>query len=123
VTETVTVTPQVKYDTDGNPVPGSADPVELTPLEVAPGNTLLSFGIGGELDDVEFTVYLPLRVRTGMDGTAALYQDTTDLVADDCAINVRGRDCRARIQLWKSQRSATKGGLAVLCRSATGKAA
>lgn len=115
--ETVTVTPQAKFDDDGNPVdPDDPDPVTLTPLEVAPGNTLLSFGIGGDLDDVEFTVFLARRTKTD-DGWVA----TETLVEDDCTINVRGRDCRARVQLWKSQRSATKGGLAVLCRSATGK--
>lgn len=121
MSETVTVQPQVKLDAHGNPeVPG--DPVVLTPLEVEPGNTLLSYGIGGDLDDVEFTVYLPLRVRTGLVAGVATYADTTELVVDDCAISVRGRDCRARVQVWRSQRSPRRGGLAVLCRSATGKA-
>jgi hypothetical protein len=124
VSETVTVTAAVELDGDGNPivVDPVPDPVVLTPLEVAPGNTLLAYGIGGDLDDVEFTVYLPLRVRRLVD-TEWLWLDVTTLVDDDSLVEVRGRTCRARVQVWKSQRSATRGGIAVLCRSTTGKSA
>ena len=62
MTETVTVTPAAGIDSDGNPA-NSGDPVVLTPLEVAPGNLLVRHGVGGDLTGVEFTVYLPLRVR------------------------------------------------------------
>ncbi|WP_234785807.1 hypothetical protein [Mycolicibacterium elephantis] len=114
--ETVTVTPTSGLDSNGDPVaPGS--PVTLTPLEIAPGNTVLQYGIGGDLDDVEFTVYFPPRVRTGVN----TYAETATVVADDYGINVRGRDCRARVAVWRSQRGGARGGVAVLCRSATGQ--
>lgn len=115
--ETVVVTAPKGFDSGGNPT-GGGSPVTLTPLEVAPGNTVLSLGVGGDLDDVEFTVYLPLRVKVGADWVA-----TDTLVEDDASITVRTRECRARVQVWRSQRSATRGGVVVLCRSATGKAA
>lgn len=114
MTETVTVTPVRQWDSDGNPI-GGGGPVELTPLEVAPGNTVLQYGVGGDLDDVEFTVFLPLRVRTGVD----TWTETAALVPDDSTVTVRGKKCRARTQVWQSQRS-HRGGVAVLCRSTTG---
>lgn len=102
MTETVTVTPSGgdSYDSDGNPIAGG-DPIALEALEIAPGNSLLSFGIGGDLDDVAFTVYLEL-------GTP---------IVDDDTIEVRGKQCRARVGLWDST---GLGGLAVLARSVTG---
>lgn len=103
--ETITVTPQSGYDSDGNPLP-AGDPVTLTTLGIAPGNTVLTYGIGGDLDDVQFTVYLEL-------GSA---------IADDDQITVRGKDCRARVQEWRSPWT-NRGGLAVLARSTTGKGA
>lgn len=123
MTETVTITEAVELDNQGNPVATAGDPVVLTPLEVAPGNTLLTFGVGGDLDDVEFTVYLSLKTRMQVDVDEWAWIDTTTLVDDDKLIEVRGRTCRARVQVWKSQRSATRGGIAVLCQSATGKSA
>lgn len=120
--ETVKVWPPVEFDDHGNPIDnGDPDPVELIPLEVAPGNSVAQYGIGGDLNDVEFTVYLPLRYRRRV-GTDFVWVDTTTLVADDAVIKVRDRTCAARVQVWTSQRS-KRGGIAVLCRSATGKAA
>ena len=106
--ETVVVRPQVKFDSDGNPIiPDPAPvPVTLTPIAIAPGNTTRSYGDGGDLDAADFTVYLKL-------GDA-------DKIADDYEIQVRGRDCTARVQKWQSPRTG-RGGLVVLCRSATGK--
>lgn len=102
--ETVTVTPTGGgLDSDGNPTT-TGSPVVLPTIAVAPGNTLLSLGIGGDLDDVEFTVYMSL-------GSA---------VSDDDQITVRGKACRARVQEWRSPRT-NRGGLAVLARSVTGK--
>jgi hypothetical protein len=66
MTETISVLGAIGNDTDGDPITVD-DPVTLTPLEIAPGNALMRFGKGGDLTDVEFTVYFPLRVRTGAD--------------------------------------------------------
>lgn len=105
--EAVTVTPTFGMNDDGDPLP-NGDPITLTPIAVAAGNTLRQFDIGGDLDSVEFTVYLPLTDE--------------GKVKDDDLITVRGRDCFARVQVWKWSRT-NVGGLAVLCHSATGKAA
>lgn len=113
--ETVTVTPKSGFDDDGNPV-AAGTPVVLTPWEIAPGNTSQQYGQGGDLDNVAFTVYFPLRVRTGLD----TYSVTDTLIRDDDDILVRGHLCRARVRRWES---GGRGGLEVLCQSATGKAA
>ena len=114
--ETVTVTPGVGWDSDANPTtPGT--PVVLTPWAVAPGNTLLVYGVGGDVDDVEFTVYLPLRTRVETSPGLFAYAATQSLIPDESRINVRGRDCVARPQVWELR---GRGGLAVLCQSKTG---
>lgn len=105
MTETVTLKPSQtsRYDSNGNPIlPGPGQPIQA--LEVEPGNGLLAFGIGGDLDDVAFTVYCEL-------GTP---------IHDDDELEVRGRHCRARVALWDS---GGQGGLAVLARSVTGASA
>lgn len=107
MSETVTVTPLFSNDDDGNPVPPGT-PVVLTPIAIAPGNTTRQFGEGGDLDAAEFTVYLSLADESK--------------IADDYGIHVRGKDCFARVQVWRSPRT-SRGGVVVLCKSATGKAA
>lgn len=110
--ETVTITPLGGRDSDGDPV-DNGEPFEVRALEVAPGNTLRRFGIGGDLDAVDFTVFLPLRVRQD-EG----YVATVDRLPKDFSIRVRGRDCLGRAQVWDS---GGRGGIAVLAHSATGK--
>lgn len=102
MSETVTLRHSAaeEYDSDGNPVE-AGDPVELTPLEIAPGNSLVRYGIGADLDDVAFTVYFDLGTQ----------------IADDDELEVRGKHCLARVGLWDST---GLGGLAVLARSVTG---
>jgi len=117
VSETVSVIPTVGNDSNGDPVTQSA-PITLTPLEISPGNTAIRYGFGGDLTDVEFTIYLPLRVRTAVDTWTA----TENLVHTGDEIDIRGRRCVATVQAWRSQRSA-RGGVAVLARSTSGKAA
>lgn len=108
---TVTVTSTAGgLDDDGNPTAGGT-PVTLTPWEIAPGNTVLQYGIGADLDDVQYTVYFPLRLHG---------QSTQDLIPDDSVITVDGKPCRARVQVWQSQRGGNRGGVVVLCRSTTG---
>lgn len=117
MSETVTVVPAGGIDSDGNPAdPGEA--LTLAPLEIAPGNALMRYGAGGDLTDVEFTVYLPLRVRT--DPTT--WTETAELVRNGDEIVVRGRRCTAWVSVWRAQRGG-RGGVAVLARSRSGKAA
>lgn len=118
MTETITVTPARVIGADGDPT-GDGEPVTLTPLEIAPGNLLVRYGVGGEFTDVEFTVYLPLRVRSEEN----TWVDTETLIATGDDVVVRGRRCVAMVQVWRSQRGGGRGGLAVLCRSKLGKAA
>lgn len=115
--ETVTVTPQSDHNSDGDPVaPG--DPIQLRALEIAPGNLLINYGMGGDLVDVQFTVFLPLRSRTDIDTWTA----TETLVKTGDLITVRDKPCVALVQVWKASRG-NRGGIAVLARSRTGKAA
>lgn len=116
--EIVTITPRFGNDTNGNPIPDGT-PFPLTPLEIAPGNTVLQHGAGGDLDDVEFTVFFPLMVfRTALAG----HEPVEALIEDGYGIRVRDRDCAARVQVWRSQRSG-RGGVVVLARSVSGKGA
>lgn len=104
MTETVTVTPNASgYDRYGNTVAGG-DPVTLPTLAVEPGSTQLQPGVGGDLDDVQFTVYL----------------DLGSPIQDDDAITVRGKQCTARVQEWRSPWTG-RGGVVVFARSTTGK--
>ena len=117
MSETVTITPTVGNDSGGDPVAQDSD-ITLTPLEIEPGNMLRKYGRGGDLTDVEFTVYLPLRVRTA-DGWAGI----ETLIHDGDEITVRGRRCTALVEIWRSGRGSARGGAAVLARSRSGKAA
>lgn len=116
MTELVTITPLGGGDSDGNPRPAGT-PFQLAALEVAPGNTLLRYGIGGDLDTVEFTVFLPLRVRAQV-GPNWIWQSVETKLTKSFAVDVRGRRCTGRAQVWNS---GGQGGIAVLCLSATGK--
>jgi hypothetical protein len=99
----VIVTPGgVNYDSDGNPTTTGA-PIGVTALAIAPGATTFGFVEAGELDDVEFTAYFALGAP----------------IADDDVIQVRGKLCRARVKEWRSPWTG-RGGLEVLCKSATG---
>lgn len=115
MTETVTITPTVGNDSNGDPITQGA-PIELTPLEIAPGNMLRKYGAGGDLTDVEFTVYFPLRVNAG-DG----YVDIDTVIRDGDEITVRGRRCTALTSIWRSQCGTSRGGAAVLARFRGGK--
>ena len=117
MTETVIVTQLVGNDTDGDPI-AAEEPITLTPIEIAPGNMMIKYGTGGDLTDVEFTVYLPLRVNTG-DG----YTDTDTVVRTGDEITVRGRRCVALVSTWRSQRGGDRGGVTVLAQARSGKAA
>jgi hypothetical protein len=104
MSETVTVTPRFDNDLNGDPVADGV-PYTLTARAVAPGNTMISYGAGGDLDDVEFTVFLPLG----------------SVISNGYKITVRGRDCVARVQVWDSAWNTGRGGVIVLAKSTTGK--
>lgn len=114
MSELVTITPIAGFDSNGDPLSNGA-PFMLPVLEVAPGNTLQRFGVGGDLDVVDFTVFLPLRVRV-----ADAFVATAAALTEDFWIEVRDRKCRGRLQEWNS---GGRGGVAVLAHSATGKSA
>jgi len=118
VTEPVTITTTVGNDSNGDPV-AQTQSITLTPLEIAPGNMLRKYGTGGDLTDVEFTVYFPLRVRTAID----TYNHINDVIRNGDEIVVRGKTCTAMVELWQSGRGGSRGGVAVLARSRTGKKA
>ncbi|AMU39239.1 hypothetical protein A3N99_02815 [Mycobacteroides abscessus] len=105
VAETITVTPKFDDDDNGDPVPDGA-PFDLTPKFIAPGNTLREFGNTGDLEKADFTIYLHIRDR--------------GKVKDNYAIDVRGKNCFARVADWVSPRT-SRGIVAVLAKSATGK--
>lgn len=90
------------YDNKGNPLP-TGTPVTIPTLGIAPGNTAQEFSTGGDLDSVEFTVYLELDSP----------------INDNDLITVRGKECRARVQEWRSPYT-NRGGLVVLAESVTG---
>jgi len=117
MSETVTVTALSGYDSDGDPAT-AGEVITLRALEIEPGNMLIKYGRGGDLTDVEFTVFLPLHVRTA-DGFAAI----ETLIRDGDEISVRGRSCTALVEIWRSGRGGSRGGAAVLARSRSGKAA
>lgn len=103
--ETVTVTPTFGYDDYGDPKPDGT-PFPLTAKFIAPGNTLREFGVGGDSEHAEFTVFLELTDR--------------GKVKDDDRIEVRDKDCFARVQDWVSPRTG-RGVVAILATSRTGK--
>lgn len=110
--ETVTITPIGGTNTDGDPA-ADGTAFDVRALEIAPGNTLQRFGVGGDLDTVDYTVFLPLRMRDG-----ETYVATSSKLTEDFSILVRGRKCLGRAQEWAS---GGRGGVAVLAHSAAGK--
>ena len=116
MTETVTIYTTAGNNSDGDPVAQGAA-LTLTPLEIAPGNMMVKYGTGGDLRDVQFTVFFPLRVRTAVD----TYSNVADVIHDGDEITVRGKTCTALVQVWQSQQSGSRGGIAVLARARTGK--
>lgn len=105
VGETVTVTPQSGFNDDGDPI-ASGQPVTLEAILVTPGNTSSRVNDQGELDSVEFTVYLPFGSP----------------ISDDDLIVVREKPCWARVQEWRDPwpGAVSLDCLVVLCKAVTG---
>lgn len=110
MTETVTITPQGGFDANNDPV-ADATPFTVTGY-VAPGNTTLKPGAEGDLDQVEFTVYLPLKIKRSY-----RWVRTATALTDNFHITVRGQTCLGRAQEWDQ---CGRGGVVVLATADTG---
>ena len=110
MTEAVTITPQAGFDDNDDPLPASA-PITLQ-ARVAPGNMTVQFGADGNLDQVDFTVYLPLKVQR-----FGRWVATSGLLTDNFTITIRGQACTGRAQVWDEN---GRGGIVVLATADTG---
>ncbi len=104
MSETVTITPFADRDADGNPVSAGAA-YSLTAKAVAPGNTMLAYRTGGDVEEADFTVFLPLG----------------SVINDNDLIMVRGKKCSARVQVWDSAWNTGRGGVVVLAKAVSGR--
>lgn len=104
MSESVTIIPQVDRDDNGDMV-AAGSPYTLVAKAVAPGNTTLSYNTSGDVEDVDFTVYLPLG----------------SVIKDDDVIMVRTKKCYARVQVWQSAYNTGRGGVVVLAKAITGR--
>lgn len=110
MTEQVTITPQAGIDANDDPLP-AGDPFTLDGL-VAPGDSSTFPGADGDLDSVEFTVYVPLRVKR-----AGEWVRTVAALTDNFTITVRGQVCGGRAKEWDE---GGRGGVEVLATAKTG---
>jgi len=115
VSEPVTITPQTGgLDANDDPLPTGAPGGPVTVRgHVAPGNTTLSAGADATLDAVDFTIYLPLRVRQ-----PGGWVRTIALCGKNFTVTVRGQLCTGRAREWDL--GAGRGGVEVLASARTG---
>lgn len=118
MSEPVVVTPQAGRDRKGDPLPAVGDPFTLHGI-VAPGNTTRSYGAGGDLEEADFTIFFPLRIRREVSGEWG-WVSVAELLINDFTVTLRGKTCVGRIQDWNE---GGRGGVVVLALAATGKAA
>lgn len=110
MTEQVTITPQAALDANDDPLP-AGDPFTVLAL-VAPGDTTQRPGADAQLDVVEFTAYLPLRVKL-----AGGWTPTAAALTGNFHITIRGQVCVGRAREWNV---GGRGGVEVLALAATG---
>lgn len=110
MTEVVIITPQVGIDANDDPLPGG-EPFSVHAL-VAPGNTTVRPGADGQLDVVEFTAYLPLRIKA-----AEGWVRTSTLLTDKFTITIRDQECVGRAREWND---GGRGGIEVLASIKSG---
>ena len=110
MTETVTITPQAGVDANDDPLPAAA--AFSVAGYVAPGNTTVRFGVDGDLDQVQFTVYLPLKIKL-----RGAWARTTTALTDNFTITVRDQVCVGRAQEWDQ---CGRGGVVILASANTG---
>ncbi len=109
--EQVTVTPQGGVDAHDNPLP-AGDPFNV-PALVAPGNTAARPGADGDLEEADFTLYLPLQIID----TAGIPVRTVEALTDEFTVTVRGQVCKGRAKEWDVD---GRGGVEVLAVAASG---
>lgn len=117
MSEPVIITPKAGRDTSGDPLP-AGEPFTLHG-RVAPGNTTRTYQAGGDLEEADFTIHFPGRVRVEVDGEWG-WASVADLLPDDFTVELRGQVCDGRVQVWDE---GGRGGVIVLASSATGRAA
>lgn len=110
MTEIVTVIPQAGIDENDDPYPGG-EPFSVRAL-VAPGNTTARPGADGQLDVIDFTAYLPLRIKGG-EG----WVRTSTLLTDKFTIVIRDQECVGRAREWNDN---GRGGIEVLASIKSG---
>lgn len=110
MSEAVTITPQTGMDEYDNPSPAGT-PFTLHAL-VAPGDTTKKYGADGNDDRVQFTVYLPLRLKI-----SSRWVRTVTALTDNFLITVRGQTCLGRAKEWVE---GSRGGVEVLASADTG---
>lgn len=110
MSEEVVITPQAGLDAYDD-LQAAGDPITVRGL-VAPGDTTTDPGADGSLDQVEFTVYLPLRIKqdTG-------WVRTLTALTDNFTITVRGQDCVGRAKEWDES---GRGGVEIVATAKTG---
>lgn len=84
-------------DENNDTIEHSEDKVEITPWEMAPGTSAEFIALGRNGQDVQWTLYFPLK---------------TELTDDDC-LEIAGTVYEIRVLTWRSRRSG-RGGLVVL---------
>lgn len=117
MSEPVVITPSAGRDTSGDPVP-AGDPFTLRG-RVAPGNTTRTYGAGGDLEEADFTIHFPLRMRRES-ATPGEWEwvSVAELLPDDFTVFVRAKTCDGRVQVWDE---GGRGGVVVLASGATGR--
>jgi len=110
VSEILTITPQAGLDANDDPLPAST-PFTLRGL-VAPTNTTVQPGADGNLDEVDFTIYLPLKIKQPSGWTR-----TSALLTNNFTVTVRGQVCIGRAREWDE---GGRGGVEVLATAKAG---
>ena len=110
MTETVTITPQAGVDDNDDPLP-AASAFSVVGY-VAPGNSTVRYGADGDLDQVQFTVYLPLKIKL-----RGAWARTMTALTDNFTITVRDQICTGRAQEWDQ---CGRGGVVILASANTG---
>lgn len=110
MTEAVVVTPLAGLDANDDPLPAGT-PFTLRGF-VAPMGTTTEPGPDGDLDVVDYTVFLPLKVKMPNG-----WVRTTVLLTDNFTITVRGQVCVGRAREWDES---GRGGVEVLASVKSG---
>lgn len=100
--EAVTITPRFGRDDSGTPR-ADGDPVTVFARGINPGNTTLTYGVSGAVDEVDFTIAL----------------DPDVVIKNGDAVTVRGRTGHARVEKYLEE-WANRDQIVVTVRSVIG---